>query len=48
MHGARGGHGPGRSHPAYKDGLRTRKAEEGRKLVTALQRQLRDLERGLG
>ncbi|CUK08363.1 Periplasmic glucans biosynthesis protein [Shimia thalassica] len=44
FHGARGGHGSGKAHPAYKHGLRTRKAEESRKLVTALQRQLRDLD----
>jgi len=42
MHGARGGHGPGRDHPQYQHGGRSRDTEEIRKFVTALAREARD------
>ena len=36
MHGARGGHGSGKSNPAYKHGMRTREWEEMRKVINEL------------
>ncbi len=34
MHGAGGGHGPGKANPAYKHGMRSRKAQEMRKAIS--------------
>ena len=45
MHGARGGHGLGKAHPAYKHGARTREAEERRKVVATLLRYHKEIER---
>ena len=38
MHGARGGHGPGKANPAYKHGMRTREWVELRKELCELAR----------
>ena len=42
MHGARGGHGPGKDHPQYQHGGRSSDAEEIRRLVSALTREARE------
>lgn len=44
MHGAGGGHGPGKANPAYKHGMRTREAQEMRKDINDLVRLARELE----
>ena len=38
MHGARGGHGPGKANPAYKHGIRSREWVEMRKEICELAR----------
>ena len=38
MHGARGGHGPGKANPAYKHGMQTREWTELRKEINELAR----------
>jgi hypothetical protein len=42
MHGARGGHKSGHSHPQYQHGGRSHDMEATRKLITALARDARD------
>ena len=42
FHGARGGHAPGKDHPQYQHGGRSRDTEEIRKLVNALTREARE------
>ncbi len=37
MHGAKGGHGEGKTNPAYRHGLRTRQYRDMRALVRMLQ-----------
>ncbi|WP_209508164.1 hypothetical protein [Ruegeria sp. HKCCSP335] len=44
MHGARGGHGPGKANPAYEHGMLTREAQEIRKAVNEHVRLTRELE----
>lgn len=44
MHGAGGGHGPGKANPAYKHGMRTREALEMRKDINEHVRMARALE----
>lgn len=36
MHGARGGHGPGKANPAYRHGMRTREWAEIRREINEL------------
>lgn len=43
MHGAGGGHGPGKANPAYKHGMRTKEAQEMRKDINELTRMSRVL-----
>lgn len=45
MHGARGGHAAGRSHPSWKHGERSRENEETRKTINELIRADRELEK---
>jgi len=44
MHGARGGHAAGPTHPAWTHGERSQKAVAARKEVSALIRELREIE----
>jgi hypothetical protein len=45
MHGARGGHGSGKSNPAFKHGMRGQEWVEMRKAINDLVRAERELER---
>jgi hypothetical protein len=47
VHGARGGHGPGKANPAFRHGMRSRKWVEERRLLTALVREVRETEQML-
>jgi len=47
MHGAGGGAKPGKAHPNYRHGERSRKAAEMRALINCLIRDGRKAERGL-
>ncbi len=38
MHGAQGGHGPGKANPAYRHGMRTQEWVEMRKAIGGLLR----------
>ena len=44
MHGAGGGASPGKAHPNYKHGMRTKEWTEMRKLVNELVRDLQPVE----
>lgn len=44
MHGARGGHGPGKANPAYKHGMRSRDFVETRKAINDLVRASKEIE----
>lgn len=44
MHGARGGHGPGRANPSFKHGMRGQEWMEMRKAINDLVRAERELE----
>ncbi len=48
MHAAGGGHGPGKSNPAYKHGMRSRKAQAVRKAINEHVRMVRELQRQFG
>ncbi|MDP5217142.1 HGGxSTG domain-containing protein [Ruegeria sp. 2205SS24-7] len=48
MHGARGGHGPGKENPAYKHGARSGAEAKRRKMVNQLLRLVRDELDGVG
>lgn len=39
MHGAKGGHGPGKANPAYRHGIRTQDWVEMRREICALARE---------
>ena len=43
FHGARGGQPPGKDHPSWKHGARSREMVELRKMVNAMARQAREL-----
>ncbi|CUK17374.1 hypothetical protein RUE5091_04111 [Ruegeria denitrificans] len=45
MHGARGGHAAGPSHPSWKHGERSRETEEMRKTINELIRADRELQK---
>ncbi len=45
MHGAGGGHGPGKANPAYKHGMRSREAQEMRKAINEHLLDAREVER---
>ncbi len=45
MHGARGGHAAGSSHPSWKHGGRSRETEEMRKTINELIRANRELQK---
>ena len=42
MHGAGGGHPPGRDHPSYQHGLRTRRMQQIKRLTSMLCSKARD------
>jgi len=43
FHGAGGGHGPGKAHPSWKHGMRSKAWSEERRLLTELMRETRKL-----
>lgn len=47
VHGAGGGHKAGRSHPQWKHGGRSEECMEERRLINAIVRESRDVERRL-
>lgn len=44
MHGARGGHGSGKSNPAYKHGMRSREWINTRKMINELVREGKEID----
>ena len=44
FHGAGGGHAPGRSHPSWKHGMRTREWINERRMLNELVREARELD----
>jgi len=47
MHGARGGHSPGKGHPSWRHGMRAREWIEARAETNGLVRLAREIERTL-
>ena len=44
MHGAGGGHSPGKDHPSWKHGVRSREWIEARREINELVREAREIE----
>lgn len=45
MHGARGGHPPGKDHPSWQHGMRSQEWVEARAEINELLRETREIER---